>query len=79
MRGLEFVKSDIGSGERVPPMDANLGLVDVGGGGDEIDRQIVGGEEAGEVEKLVEMTLCWKWDHDQHHFSLDFAILEIGH
>lgn len=38
-------------------MDAKLGLAVVGGRGDIVDRYVVGGDEAGEVEELVEMAL----------------------
>lgn len=70
IRGLDFVETDGGSGEWVPAVDSELGLVDVGGGADEVDGYTVGGDEAGEVEKLVEMPLCCKRDHNHSHFRL---------
>lgn len=40
-------------------MDSNLGLTVVTGGSDKVDGNVVGGDEAGEVEELVEVALCW--------------------
>lgn len=57
MRGWEFMEVDVGGGMRVPTVHAKLGLAVVGGGGDVVDRYVVGGDEAGEVEELVEMAL----------------------
>lgn len=48
-----------------------FGLAEVGGGGGVVDGYVVGGgDEAGEVEELVEMALAWKWHNYYHHFSL---------
>lgn len=58
-RGGEFVEVEGGGGCGVPAVDAELGLADVGGGADEVDGEVVGGDEAGEVEELVEMALSW--------------------
>lgn len=40
-------------------MDSELGLAVVGSGAYKVDGDVVGGDEAGEVEELVEVTLCW--------------------
>lgn len=64
---------DVGVGERVPTMDAKLGLTAVSGGADEMDGEIVGGDEAGEVEELVEMTLCYK----RHHHNTYFIFIHL--
>lgn len=47
-------------------MDSELGLAAVGGGAYVVDRYSVGGDEAGKVEELVEMALCWK---RHHHYN----------
>lgn len=54
-------------------MDAGLGLASVTGGGDDVDWDVVGGDEAGEVEELVEMTLCRKRDDDHHYIGLFYG------
>jgi len=53
----EFVEVDGGDGVGVPSLDPELGLAAVGGGADEVDRDVVGGDKAGEVEELVEVAL----------------------
>lgn len=50
----EVVEVDGGG---VPALDPELGLATVGGGGDEVDRDVVGGDKAGKVEELVEVAL----------------------
>lgn len=52
---------------RVPAVEAEAGLAVVGGGADEVDGDVVGGDEAGEVEELVEMALGDKGHHNNHH------------
>lgn len=68
----EVVEADVGDGERVPAVDAELGLVVVGGGSHEMHRQAAGRYLAGEVEKLIEVALGWKGDH-HHHNWLSFC------
>lgn len=46
---------------------ADLGLAVVGGGTDEVDGDVEGGEEACEVEELVQMALRRERDHDDQH------------
>lgn len=81
-RGWEFVEVDVGDREWVPALDARLGLAAVGGGADVVDRDVVGGDETGEVEELVEMALCWKWYHNNHHLGffsvVGLVLIEIG-
>lgn len=48
---------------------AGTELTAVCGGVDEVDGDVVGGYKAGEVEELVEMTVCYKWHHHHHNFS----------
>ncbi|KAL4587487.1 hypothetical protein LXL04_000358 [Taraxacum kok-saghyz] len=50
---------DVGGGSGIPTMDTKLCLTAVGGCADDMDGEIVGGKEAGEVEELVEMALFW--------------------
>ncbi|KAF5794595.1 hypothetical protein HanXRQr2_Chr08g0329831 [Helianthus annuus] len=52
--------------------DTGLGLAVVGGGGDDVDWDVVAGDEAGEVEELVEMALCRKRDH--HHRDVGLLV-----
>lgn len=52
----------------IPSVETEAGLAAVGGGAKEVDGNVVGGEEAGEVEKLVEMALCDEGHHNHHHF-----------
>lgn len=62
------VEEALGGGSgRVPSMQAELGLVDMGGGGDVVDGDAVGSDETGEVEELVEVTLGGKGYHDHSH------------
>ncbi|KAI3694531.1 hypothetical protein L1987_77498 [Smallanthus sonchifolius] len=67
----ELVEVDVGGRERVPTVDAKLGLAGVSGGADEVDGEVVGGDEAGEVDELVEMALCY----ERHHHYTCFLIL----
>lgn len=48
-------------------MDSNLSLAVVGGRASEVDRDVVEGDEAGEVEELVEVALRGQWHHDHLH------------
>lgn len=50
-------------------MEADLGLVVVGGGADVVDGDAVGGDEVGELKELVEVDLCRERHHDHHHQS----------
>ena len=47
------MEMDVLNGVWVPTLDSGLGLAVVSGGTDEVDRNVVGGDEAGEVEELV--------------------------
>ena len=69
-RGRELVEVYFGLFKAVCVDEPELGLVDVGGGAGVVDGDVVGGDEAGEVEELVEMALAWKRHHDYHHLSL---------
>ncbi|KAI3760646.1 hypothetical protein L1987_51044 [Smallanthus sonchifolius] len=62
-------------GVRVPAVETEAGLAGVGGGGDEVDRDVIGGDEAGEVEELVEMALCNEGHHHHHHLGCHFLML----
>ncbi|KAH7843908.1 hypothetical protein Vadar_022208 [Vaccinium darrowii] len=59
----EFVEVDVGILEEGLGAETEFGLAEVGGGGGEVDGEVVGGgDEAGEVEELVEMAVAWdKW------------------
>ena len=52
-------------------MDPEPGLAVVGGSTDIVNWDVVGGDEAGELEKLVEMALCREWHHHHHHLVLE--------
>lgn len=58
------MEMNVMNGVWVPTLDSELGLAVVDGGADEVDRHVVGGDKAGEVEELVEMALCWQRHHD---------------
>ncbi|KAG5552492.1 hypothetical protein RHGRI_010543 [Rhododendron griersonianum] len=48
-----------------------FGLAEVSGCCGVVDGYVVrGGDEAGEVEELVEMAVAWKWHSNYHYFSL---------
>ena len=75
-----MVEVDIGEGEWVPSVEAEAGLADVGGGADVVDGEVVGREEAGEVEELIEMALCWERYQYYSYLRPFLAILGIiGH
>lgn len=61
------MKVDVWVGQWIPAVDSSRRLAGVGGGADIVDGYVVGGDEAGEVEELVEMALSWKRHHDNHH------------
>ena len=61
------MEMDVLDGTRVPSVDAPLGLAVLGGGTDEVDRDVVGGDETGEVKELVDVALSWKRNHHHHH------------
>ncbi|KAJ0911740.1 hypothetical protein HanRHA438_Chr06g0266521 [Helianthus annuus] len=67
----KLVEMDVGNGERVPTMDPKLGLARMTGGAYEVDGEVVGGDEAREVDELVEMALCYK----RHHHNTYILIL----
>ena len=67
-RDGEFMEMDVGERKRVPPVDAELGLADVGGATHVEDGDVVGRDEAREVEELVEVALRRKRHH--HHRDL---------
>lgn len=62
------------SGAWVPAMEAMLGLAKVGGGGDVVNREIVGYEEAAEMEELVEVALCGKRDQYDRHLRRRWVV-----
>lgn len=49
-------------------------MVDVGGGPEEVDGDVVGGEETGEVQELVEVALGGKGHQGHHHFGLFYVV-----
>ncbi|KAK4797793.1 hypothetical protein SAY86_030119 [Trapa natans] len=70
MRDLEAVEVEelpVGGDGGVPAVEAELGLVEVGGGGDVVDGDVIGGDETGEMEELVEVTLGGERDHHHRH------------
>ncbi|KAF7145795.1 hypothetical protein RHSIM_Rhsim04G0104100 [Rhododendron simsii] len=71
-RGGEFVEADVGVLEVGLGVETEFDLAEVGGGGGEVDGDAVGGgDEAGEVEELVEMAMAWDHWHCYHfHLSL---------
>lgn len=71
----EFLEMDVSYCGRVPAVDPELGLADVGGGADVVDGDAGGGYEAGEVEKLVEVALRRQRHH--HHRDLRFFMIAI--
>lgn len=56
----------------VPAVETEAGLAAVGGGADEVNGDVVGGDEAGEVEQLVEMALSNKGYHHHHNLRYHF-------
>lgn len=69
-RGGKVMEMDVSGGDGVPTVDTELRLAVVGGRGNVVDGDVVGGDEAGELEELVEMALCWKWHHHHHNLAL---------
>lgn len=49
-------------------MDSEPGLAVVDGGPDEVDGDAAGGDEAGEVEELVDVALGRQGNHQHHNF-----------
>ncbi|KAH7842737.1 hypothetical protein Vadar_008597 [Vaccinium darrowii] len=75
MRGGEFMEVDMGILEVGLGVETEFGLAEVGGGGGEVDGDVVGGgDEAGEVEELVEMAMAWEW----HYYNLDLSFFGAG-
>lgn len=69
-RDGEAVEMEVGELRWIPSMDAELGLAIMGGGTDVVDGDVAGRDKAGEVEELIEMTLCRQWHHDDHHLAV---------
>lgn len=69
-RDLNIMEMDIRGGVRIPTVHALLGLTIVGGGADIADRDVIGEDEPGKLEELVEMALCWKGHHDYNNLCL---------
>lgn len=66
-RGWECMEVDVGGdvvGKLVETMVAGADLADVMSGADDVHGDVVGGDETGEVEELVQVTLC----HERHHY-----------
>lgn len=57
-RDDEVMKVDVRDRIGIPALDSELSLVVVDGGADEVDGDVVGGDDAGEVEELVDVALC---------------------
>jgi len=70
IRGGELMEMDLRVLEVGCVIETVFGLAEEGGGGGVENWDVVGGDEAGELEELVEMALHWKWHHYYHHFSL---------
>nr|GMD41779.1 hypothetical protein COLO4_10133 [Ipomoea batatas] len=49
---------EVGIGGEVPVLEAQPGLAVVGGGSGVVHGDFVGGNEAGEVEELIQVALC---------------------
>jgi len=67
---LNIMEMDTRCGVWIPTVHALLGLTIVGGGTDIVDRDVIGYDEPGELEELVEMALCWKGHHDHNNLCL---------
>lgn len=57
-RDGEINEMDVGGCQWVPAVNALPRLAVVGGGGGVVDMDVVGGDEAAELEELVEVALC---------------------
>lgn len=64
-RCWEFVEVDVVVGGET--IVAGSGLAEVGGAANEVDGNVVGRYDAGEVEKLVEMAVCHERHNHRHH------------
>lgn len=62
-REREVMEMDVGVGAGVPSLGPELGLAVVVGGADVVYGESAGGEEAREVEELVQVALCWERDY----------------
>mgnify|MGYP004714539601 CR=1 FL=1 len=62
------MKIDVRNDKRIPTLDANLCLADMGGQANVVNGYVMGGNEAGEMEEWIEMALCWKGNHDHSYF-----------
>lgn len=71
----EILEMDVGGGQWVPAVKALPHLAVVGGGGGVVDVDVVGGDEAAELEELVEVALCRYRHHDYHHPGRDRAFM----
>ena len=63
---VKVMKMEVGEFQWIPTVDAGLGLAVVDSGANIVNGDVASGDEAGEVEKLVEMALCCQWHHDGH-------------
>jgi len=64
------VEVDMGILEVGLGVETEFDLAEVGGGGGVVDGDVVGGgDEAGEVEELVEMAMAWEWHYYHVHLS----------
>ncbi|KAF7146470.1 hypothetical protein RHSIM_Rhsim04G0104900 [Rhododendron simsii] len=74
-RGGEFVEVDTGILEVGLGIETELDLAEVDGGGGVVDGDVVGGgDEAGELEELVEMAMAWEW----HYYDFDWSFFGVG-
>ncbi|KAI7998293.1 hypothetical protein LOK49_LG10G02857 [Camellia lanceoleosa] len=64
------MEMDLGIGKAVCVIEAEFSLVHVGGRANIVNRYVVGGNQAGELEDLVEVAIHGKRHHDYNHFSL---------
>ena len=54
---FQGLRSNFGVGSEVPALVTAAGLADVSGCADVVDRDVVGGDETGEVEELAQVAL----------------------
>ncbi|KAG5552468.1 hypothetical protein RHGRI_010522 [Rhododendron griersonianum] len=76
MRGREFMEVDMGVLEVGLGIETEFGLAEVGGGGGVVDGDVVGGNEAGEAEELVEMAMHWEGHYYHFHLSTMAWVLD---
>ena len=66
----ELMDVNVGVGSDVPTLVTAAGLADVSGCADVVDRDVVGGDEPGEVEELAQVALGEKWYHHYGYLTI---------